>query len=213
MKVRVKLSLTWYCFLGFDWTKKDFTTFVKACEKHGRKDYENIAKDLTKTLDEVKEYSKVFWKRLKEIQDYEKHLHIIEKGESRLKKRESTKRVLAAKCGQYNYPLTELSINYGHQKSKTYTEDEDRFLVCTLHNLGFDTDGVYDQLRQAVRNEPSFRFNWYIRSRTSTELDKRCKTLIPLIEKEIGELPPEVPEKAAKRASVLSPVKTKKKRV
>lgn len=42
-----------------------------------------------------------------------------------------------------------------------------RFMVCQLHKLGFDKDNVYEDLRQAVRAAPQFRFDWFIKSRTS----------------------------------------------
>ena len=65
------------------------------------------------------------------------------------------------------------------------------FLICKLHELGFDAENVYEELRQAVRGAPQFRFDWFIRSRTAIELSRRCNVLIQLIEKEIGELPDE----------------------
>jgi len=54
---------------GFEkWGKRDFTTFIKANEKYGRENIEQIANDMDgKTLEEVQEYSKVFWKRYKEL--------------------------------------------------------------------------------------------------------------------------------------------------
>jgi hypothetical protein len=36
-----------------------------------------------------------------------------------------------------------------------------------LHKLGFDKDSVYEELRQAVRQAPQFRFDWFIKSRTA----------------------------------------------
>jgi hypothetical protein len=36
-----------------------------------------------------------------------------------------------------------------------------------LHKLGFDRDNVYEELRQAVRLAPQFRFDWFIKSRTA----------------------------------------------
>ncbi len=39
-----------------------------------------------------------------------------------------------------------------------------------------------------VRHAPAFRFDWFIKSRTATELQRRCTTLISLIEKENDEL-------------------------
>ena len=54
---------------GFgNWTKKDFTAFTKACEYYGRNEYDDIARDVgTKTPQEVKQYSKVFWKKIKDL--------------------------------------------------------------------------------------------------------------------------------------------------
>lgn len=67
-------------------------------------------------------------------------------------------------------------------------EDEDRFLVCMLHKLGFDRENVYEELRAAIRDSPQFRFDWFLKSRTAVELQRRCNTLITLIERENAEL-------------------------
>ena len=68
---------------------------------------------------------------------------------------------------RYRAPFHQLRIQYGTNKGKNYTEEEDRFLVCMLHKLGFDKENVYDELRQAVRQAPQFRFDWFIKSRTA----------------------------------------------
>ena len=39
--------------------------------------------------------------------------------------------------------------------------------ICMLHKLGFDKENVYEELRQAVRSAPQFRFDWFIKSRTA----------------------------------------------
>ena len=52
-------------------------------------------------------------------------------------------------------------------KERNYTEEEDRFLICMLHKLGFDKENVYDELRQCIRNSPQFRFDWFLKSRTA----------------------------------------------
>lgn len=66
-----------------------------------------------------------------------------------------------------------------------------------LHKLGFDKENVYEELRAAVRNAPQFRFDWFIKSRTAMELQRRCNTLITLIERENNEI--EEKEKAEKK--------------
>lgn len=69
--------------------------------------------------------------------------------------------------GRYKAPFHQLRISYGTNKGKNYTEEEDRFLICMLHKLGFDKENVYDELRQCIRNSPQFRFDWFLKSRTA----------------------------------------------
>uniref|UniRef100_A0A665UDY1 SWI/SNF related, matrix associated, actin dependent regulator of chromatin, subfamily a, member 5 n=1 Tax=Echeneis naucrates TaxID=173247 RepID=A0A665UDY1_ECHNA len=164
------------------WNKRDFNQFIKANEKWGRDDIENIAREVEgKTPEEVMEYSAVFWERCNELQDIEKIMAQIERGE----------------IGRYKAPFHQLRISYGTNKGKNYTEEEDRFLICMLHKLGFDKESVYDELRQCIRNSPQFRFDWFLKSRTAMELQRRCNTLITLIERENMEL--EEREKAEKK--------------
>ncbi|XP_017778534.1 PREDICTED: chromatin-remodeling complex ATPase chain Iswi isoform X2 [Nicrophorus vespilloides] len=184
---------------GFtNWSKRDFNQFIKANEKFGRDDIENIAKDVEgKTPEEVMEYSVVFWERCHELTDIDRIMAQIERGETKIQRRASIKRALEAKMARYRAPFHQLRIAYGTNKGKNYMEDEDRFLVCMLHKLGFDRENVYEELRAAVRNSPQFRFDWFLKSRTAMELQRRCNTLITLIERENQEL--EEKERAEKK--------------
>lgn len=109
-------------------------------------------------------------------------------GEAKIQRRASIKRALDAKMARYRAPFHQLRISYGTNKGKNYMEEEDRFLVCMLHKLGFDRENVYEELRAAVRASPQFRFDWFLKSRTAMELQRRCNTLITLIERENAEL-------------------------
>ena len=103
-------------------------------------------------------------------------------------------------------PFHQLRLTYGPNKGKNYSEEVDRFLVCMLHKLGFDQgkniylyftkkviikkeiflssiDNVYELLRNEIRSAPQFRFDWFVKSRTAMELQRRCNTLITLIGK------------------------------
>lgn len=175
---------------GFtNWNKRDFNQFIKANEKYGREDIENIAKEVEgKTPEEVMEYSAVFWERCHELQDIERLMGQIERGEAKIQRRASIKKALDSKMSRYRAPFHQLRIAYGNNKGKNYTEEEDRFLVCMLHKLGFDKENVYEELRTAVRSAPQFRFDWFLKSRTALELQRRCNTLITLIERENQEL-------------------------
>ncbi|CAG9859824.1 unnamed protein product [Phyllotreta striolata] len=175
---------------GFtNWSKRDFNQFIKANEKYGRDDIENIAKDVEgKSPEEVMEYSAVFWERCHELQDIDRIMAQIERGEAKIQRRASIKKALDAKMARYRAPFHQLRISYGTNKGKNYMEEEDRFLVCMLHKLGFDRENVYEELRAAVRASPQFRFDWFLKSRTAMELQRRCNTLITLIERENAEL-------------------------
>ena len=51
-------------------------------EKYGRYEHDKIAVEMrTKTGDEVKEYSKVFWDNVEELEFGSKYIERIEKGE------------------------------------------------------------------------------------------------------------------------------------
>jgi SWI/SNF-related matrix-associated actin-dependent regulator of chromatin subfamily A member 5 len=168
---------------GFStWTRKDFNTFVKACEKYGRDDVKRIASEMEgKTEEEVERYAKVFKERYKELNDYDKIIKNIERGEARLMRRDEIMKAIGKKLDRYKNPWLELKIQYGQNKGKLYNEVCDRFMICMVHKLGY---GNWDELKAAFRTSPLFRFDWFVKSRTTQELARRCDTLIRLLEKE-----------------------------
>ncbi|QQP55261.1 Chromatinremodeling complex ATPase chain Iswilike, partial [Caligus rogercresseyi] len=178
--------------------QRDFNQFIRLHEKYGREDIDSISREVEgKSPQEVLDYSKVFWERCSELQDVDRIMGQIEKGEAKIQRRFHIKKALDAKINRYRAPFHQLRIAYGTNKGKNYTEEEDRFLVCMLHKLGFDKENVYDELRCGIRNAPQFRFDWFIKSRTAMELQRRCNTLITLIERENHEI--EEKEKAEQK--------------
>ena len=133
----------------------------------------------------------MFWERYKELTDWQKWISVIERGEERIEKKIRIKQALAQKVAQYQKPEIQLKMAPGYSKStisdifqtakyiinqyflknilgsmlktKKYIEDEDRFLVCKLNEIGMDNENVYDQIKQLIRNEPRFRFDWFFR--------------------------------------------------
>ncbi|KAI8145196.1 SNF2 family N-terminal domain-containing protein [Fennellomyces sp. T-0311] len=175
---------------GFsNWSKKDFMSFVNACARYGRNNLQAIERELEgKTLDDIKKYSKVFWSRYKEIADYERQIAKIEKGESELEKMADIQEQLTEKVSRHRVPLHQLKIHYTQPtKGKNYTEDEDRFLLVMLEKYGYGTENVYDHIRREIKDSAMFRFDWFLKSRTSQEIARRCNTLIGLIQKENAE--------------------------
>ncbi|KAI9323763.1 SNF2 family N-terminal domain-containing protein [Dichotomocladium elegans] len=176
---------------GFsNWSKKDFMTFINACARYGRDNLQAIADEIEgKTLDDVKEYSEVFWERYTEIADYERQIAKIERGENELEKMADIQEQLSEKVSRHRVPLQQLKIHYTQPtKGKNYTEEEDRFLLVMLEKYGYGTENVYDHIRREIKESPMFRFDWFLKSRTSQEIARRCNTLIGLVQKENAEL-------------------------
>jgi SWI/SNF-related matrix-associated actin-dependent regulator of chromatin subfamily A member 5 len=80
--------------------------------------------------------------------------------------------------------MQELELNYPTTKGKVYSEEEDRYLLCRLHYYGMQSDDVYECLKKDISEFPVFRFDWFIKSRSPQELQRRCNTLLGMIEKE-----------------------------
>lgn len=166
---------------GFhDWTRKDFVMFLKGCEKFGRQDFIKIAQEIgTKSVEDVKGYSMIFWKEFKNrLQDHERILSGIERGELKLKRAVELQM-------QLDYFVKYYDSREGYQwpKSKYYTPEEDYFLLYSLQKYGYLTENVYDLIRESIRKCPIFRFDFFIKSRTSIDIAKRCHAIIPSIQK------------------------------
>lgn len=178
---------------GFpEWSRRDFQAFVRGCEKHGRDALSLISEEIeSKTLDEVKKYSKVFWRRLDELSDGEKILSAIEKGENRLIRNVTVQKLLDAKIAGAGGG--ELVIPYaaggGSARGKQFTAEEDEFLIRQVHELGYSTDPaiLYPEIHKAILKSPRFKFDFFLKTRTASDLSKRCQKLISILEKEAAE--------------------------
>ncbi|XWS53660.1 hypothetical protein CRYUN_Cryun10bG0019800 [Craigia yunnanensis] len=168
---------------GFSsWSRRDFNTFIRACEKYGRNDIKSIALEIEgKTEEEVERYAKVFKERYKELNDYDRIIKNIERGEARISRKDEIMKAIGKKLNRYKNPWLEMKIQYGQNKGKLYNEECDRFMICMVHKLGY---GNWEELKAAFRTSPLFRFDWFVKSRTTQELARRCDTLIRLVEKE-----------------------------
>ncbi|KAI7028329.1 chromatin remodelling complex ATPase chain ISW1, partial [Hortaea werneckii] len=179
---------------GFgEWNKRDFQQFVNGSAKYGRNNYDNIALEVdSKDANEIKKYAKVFWKKYQQIQNWEKHIAAIEEGEQRQRRVVQQRDMLRRKMRMYRVPLQQLKLNYtvSTTNKKVYTEEEDRFLLVMLDKYGLDSEGLYEKIRDEIRESPLFRFDWFFLSRTPQELSRRCATLITTVTREFEGGPP-----------------------
>lgn len=177
--------------VGFsNWSRRDFYHFIQANSKHGRHNMEAISNEFEdKTFEEVATYSNLFWQRYTEIEGCEKYIAQIEAGEEKNRKLVLQKDVLKRKVEAYVAPMQQLQLQFppsGHGR-KLYTEEEDRYLLVQMNRFGLDTDGLYEKIRDTIRNSPIFKFDWFFLSRTPIELSRRGTTLITCVMKEVGQ--------------------------
>jgi SWI/SNF-related matrix-associated actin-dependent regulator of chromatin subfamily A member 5 len=159
---------------GFgDWTKVHFNNFVRASAKHGRQEYEKIAKDVGRPIEETKRYSETFWLRgQKEFsaQEWEKAIKQIEKGEKRLEEISRLTDATARLIAMFDDPWEELTFRNVGNVNRIFTAVEDRFLLCLTHLHGY---GSWDQVRNSIRRCERFRFDFYLQSCSAETLGKR----------------------------------------
>jgi len=176
---------------GFpEWNKRDFQQFLNGSAKYGRTNYEGISEEVDgKSAEEIEEYAKVFWKKFKLLDNWQKHINVVEEGESRVRQSEEKKRLLAKKIGMYRMPLQQMVIKYtvSTTNKKVYTEEEDKFLLVMLNKHGVEGDAIYEKIREEIRESHLFRFDWFFLSRTPQEIGRRCNTLIQAVVRELGD--------------------------
>lgn len=200
---------------GFpDWSRKDFKAFCTSLEKHGRYDFKNIsievADETGKDTKEIARYFVAFWTNYRRIQDWKKIIEKVERGERKILRlrqirdaiQEKVERHLEETFGSQfadmrdgktldanellEYSWYKMKINYGSSgKGRAYQEEEDAFLICMMHRHGY---GAAERIRMEIRRAWQFRFDWFFKSRSAQEIQKRCDTLVKIVERENEEL-------------------------
>ncbi|KAG9311922.1 SNF2 family DNA-dependent ATPase [Chiua virens] len=176
-----------YTEAGFhDWSRRDFQQFVRALENYGwTDDYELLASEIQdKDAKAVKRYYTYFKKHWKELAEHPRIAARIAEGEAKRNKRSNLEYLLSKKIGSVKHPMQELELNYPTTKGKVYSEEEDRYLLCRLNHYGMPAEDVYERIKRDISEFPVFRFDWFFKSRSTQELQRRCNTLLGMIEKE-----------------------------
>lgn len=154
-----------------------------------------------KTPADVEKYYRNFEKKWKTLQgscwpyflmanadqdmtEYSRIATRITDGETKRSKRDNLEFLLGEKVTSVRYPMQELELNYPTTKGKVYSEEEDRYLLCRLFHYGMQADDVYERIKKDITEFPVFRFDWFFKSRSPQELQRRCTTLLGMIEKE-----------------------------
>lgn len=195
---------------GYDnWNRRDFNHFISLNAKYGRNSIALIANEMEdKTIEEVREYAQKFWQSYEEIDGYERYLNLIEVGEEKILKVKLQKESLRRKMAQFKYPLQELVLKYPPitTSKRTFSDEEDRFLLVQLYRFGLDRADIYDRIKDAIKDSPLFKFDFFLQSRNTSELSRRCTTLLACILKELS------PEKSNGKRKTETPEADKRKK-
>jgi SWI/SNF-related matrix-associated actin-dependent regulator of chromatin subfamily A member 5 len=102
-------------------------------------------------------------------------------GEAKSNKRSNLEALLSKKILSVRYPVQELELNYPTTKGRLYSEEEDRYLLCRCNRYGMTADDVYERIKKDITEFPALQFDWFL---SPQELQRRCNTLLKMIEKE-----------------------------
>ena len=182
----------------------DFASICRDCVNETGKDRQ-----------EIQRYFVAFWTNYQRIVEWTKIIEKIEKREKKILRlrqirdaiQEKVERHLEDTFGRHygdgagaeggsqeppsvaemlHYSWNRMKINYGSSsRGKGYQEEEDAFLVCMMYRHGF---GAAERIRMEIRRAWQFRFDWYFKSRSAQDIQKRCEALVKIIERENEEL-------------------------
>lgn len=73
--------------------------------------------------------------------------------------------LIRSKVASVPYPLQQMKIVYSNQtKGKSYSDDEDRFLLVELAKYGVGKEDTYEKIKRDINEWPAFRFDWFLKS-------------------------------------------------
>ncbi|KAH9411453.1 SNF2 protein [Ordospora pajunii] len=158
---------------GFDWTKKDFQAYLKAIEAVGKDDAEAIAA-LVGSRSDVREYHRVFWERIDELNDAEKIKMMVERSIRRIKKQARIRQIL------------EEDMDVIEMRMRPSMSEYDKLLL-NLYKKYIDEPEWQEWIAMEVLKAPEFQFDYYVLSRTASDVFKHVNHLISALIRSFSE--------------------------
>jgi len=177
---------------------------------------DDVAQETGKDEDDIKKYYVAFWSHYKRLADWSKIIDKIEKGERKIHRLSDIRDIIQYKIEihlesvyskmypgveegkvskeileehspwdllMYSWPKMQFKYGQG-QKGFSYQQEEDAFLLTMMYRHGF---GAARRIQLEIRRAWQFRFNWFFKSRSPQEIQKRCDMLIRVVEREVQE--------------------------
>lgn len=168
---------------GFSsWKRRDYFRFVAAVKQHGRFDMDGLVEAMPgKTQEEVEAYAKAFW-RLgpSRLPKWEGIVAAVAKAENKAREIQKLRRALATnlvRCDEHGEGAWQSeTVALGHpRRPSSFSRTTNRFLLCQNFALGH---GRWEDLARNVRQSDTLCFDYYARTRTPYELQRRTETLM-----------------------------------
>ncbi|CAG9309931.1 unnamed protein product [Blepharisma stoltei] len=166
---------------GFaNWTKREFNSFISGCEIYGKDELDRIQEEVgTKTLKEIKKYSKAFWQHYESMPNGAELVERIEQGQ---RDRERLSKIEAILGKKRNRIEAGEPLDYPSDPKPThFSREEDQFLLKQLITRGY---GNWDDMKSEIQMVPEFRFNIWFQSKSCDEIEKRCDYLLDILDEE-----------------------------
>lgn len=125
---------------GFiNWTRSDYSAFVRACARYGRDELGKITIEVGKTIEEVKAYSDAFWGDVGQTRfsehEYDRVIKLIEKGEKKIREIRALETATRRYVSLFDNPWEEMEFTHTDTKGKLFSADNDRYLLCWTHKV------------------------------------------------------------------------------
>lgn len=158
--------------MGFrSWSKKDFLSFIRVTELYGRNNIEALIKQIDKTEEDIRSYHSTFWERIDELDEKDKILSQIEKNEQRQKKERVISLYLKRIFDDHEPARLKNVVTV---RSKNFTEKIDLIILKGYYYRERNRDYLQNILMELKRKHV---LNYFIRTLTGQEVQKRLKTL------------------------------------
>ena len=151
--------------------------FLRACEKHGRDSYQQIAEDVGKTIQDVEKYCKTFWKGVHLIEGGKRLIEKIEKAEESNSKLGKIEELINSKflSMKDDFQMHNISIPY---TKNTRRNPIDGLLLYSIYKYGY---GRWDLVLSELRNSQEYVLDWSVHLMSVAEIKKRADILVSLI--------------------------------
>lgn len=180
---------------GFeDWRKSEYYAFLQGCVEYGPTAYREIANMIqSKTEEEVKEYSEVFWTRGKLlllailicrelIPDFQKIQQKVTQQASFREEAEHYQEYAALKVLMQPSPL---ELDLPGTRSTVFPPEADIFIVMGIAAYGW---GQWSRIRQLLNSYIPFQYDYLIRLKSDSEIARRAEVLMKALKKEREEV-------------------------